>query len=232
MIKYIKGDNMKKGKVIVIEGACDGIGKTTQAEMLCDFFDKTGEIYIAHHFPSYKTPQGTLAEQYLKGEFGNFKNLSPYFINALFAIDRATTWEKELKPEHEKGKIILLDRYTTSSLIYQTALFDKLEDQKRFIDYVMEYEYNKLKIKEPDIVIFLTAPYEVAINNIKSRVNNEGIKNDIHETNLEYMKKVYETALFVAKYLSWDIIDCSKNNKINPPQDIHFDIQDRVRKRK
>lgn len=223
---------MKQGKIIVIEGSCDGVGKTTQVEMLCDFFDKTGESYIDHHFPSYKTTQGSLAEQYLKGEFGDFKNLSPYFINALFAVDRAITWEKELKKEYDKGKIVLLDRYTTSSLIYQTALFDKLEDKKQFIDYVMEYEYNKLKIKEPDQVIFLTMPYNLAEEQIQRRKYNQGIVKDIHEANSEYLKKVYETSLFVADYLSWEIVECSKNGKTRSYEDIHFDIQDKVRKRK
>ena len=223
---------MKQGKIIVIEGSCDGVGKTTQVEMLCDFFDKTGENYIDHHFPSYKTTQGALAEKYLKGEFGNFKNLSPYFINTLFAADRAITWEKDLKKEYEQGKIVLLDRYTTSSLIYQTALFDKLEDKKQFIDYVMEYEYNKLKIKEPDQVIFLTMPYSLAAEQIQKRNHNQGLVKDIHETNPDYLRKVYETSLFVADYLSWDIIECSKNGKTRSYEDIHFDIQDKVRKRK
>lgn len=29
---------MEKGKIIVIEGACDGMGKTTQYKMLIDHF--------------------------------------------------------------------------------------------------------------------------------------------------------------------------------------------------
>ena len=37
------GDNMK-GKIIVIEGACDGIGKTTQYQMLIDNLKNSGKI--------------------------------------------------------------------------------------------------------------------------------------------------------------------------------------------
>lgn len=42
--------NNKKGRLIVIEGACDGIGKSTQLEMLKKEFKS--DCYT-HHFPSY-----------------------------------------------------------------------------------------------------------------------------------------------------------------------------------
>ena len=64
------------------------------------------------------------------------------------------TWKDKLKDAYEKGNIILLDRYTTSSLIYQSSLMDDYYEKKDFIDYVADYEYNKLGIKKPDKVIY------------------------------------------------------------------------------
>ena len=46
---------MEKGKLIVVEGACDGIGKTTQYVMLCKKFQSEGRQIANHHFPSYGT---------------------------------------------------------------------------------------------------------------------------------------------------------------------------------
>ena len=46
---------MAKGKLIVVEGACDGIGKTTQYEMLCSHLKEDGINLVNHHFPSYNT---------------------------------------------------------------------------------------------------------------------------------------------------------------------------------
>ena len=83
---------MEKGKLIVVEGACDGIGKTTQYEMLCNHFLNDGQEIANHHFPSYGTYQGAPVEKYLKGEFGQPNELSPYFINSLYATDRGITW--------------------------------------------------------------------------------------------------------------------------------------------
>ena len=124
-----------------------------------------------------------------------------------------------------KGEILVLDRYTTSSLIYQSALIEDIEEKKAFIDWVCDYEYSKLGIKKPDMVIFLTAPFDVISELRLSRVDNEGIKNDLHERDLEFMKKVYTNALFVADYLNWNKIECSLNGKMRSIEDIKSDIE-------
>ncbi len=73
-------------------------------------------------------------------------------------MDRAVTWNTILKPAYEQSKAIVLDRYTTSSLIYQAALIEDIEQRKDFIDYITDFEYNKLGIQKPDHVVFLYAP--------------------------------------------------------------------------
>lgn len=212
------------GKLIVIEGACDGIGKTTQYKLLNEYLKEKGEVFN-HHFPTYNTYHGIPVEKYLSGEYGNISDLSPYFINSLYAFDRSIVWHESLKEKDASGVTILLDRYTTSSLIYQSALIDDLDEKKRFIDWVMDFEYSKIGIKKPDMVIFLTAPFDI-VNELRlSREDNEGIKNDIHEKDISFMKKVYDNALFVANYLSWNIIECSDNEKMLSIEEIHNKIK-------
>ena len=223
---------MEKGKLIVVEGACDGIGKTTQYEMLCNHFPNDGQEIVNHHFPSYGTYQGAPVEKYLKGEFGQPNELSPYFINSLYATDRGITWYTNLKQLYEQGKVILLDRYTTSSLIYQSALIEDIEQKKKFIDYVIDFEYRKIGIKEPDNVIFLHAPFDLVTEMRNARKQNEGIVNDIHESNLDFMKKVYESAMFIADYLSWDKVQCNDGNKMREIDDIHEEVYSLVKRKK
>ena len=222
---------MKKGKLIVVEGACDGIGKTTQYEMLRRRFIDDDEKIASHHFPSYGTYQGVPVEKYLKGEFGKISELNPYFVNSLYAIDRGITWYQDLKGLYEEGKILLLDRYTTSSLIYQSALIDNINQRKNFIDYVTDFEYNKIGIKKPDSVIFLHAPFDLVAQMRNARKQNEGIANDIHERDLEFMKKVYNNAMFIADYLSWDRVQCNIGNKMRDINDIHEEIYSLVKKK-
>ena len=212
---------MSKGKIIVIEGACDGIGKSTQYNLLKE---KLGEKVITHHFPSYDSYQGKGVEEYLKGNYGDVKELSPYFVNNLYAYDRGVTWQTTLKDKYEDGYTILLDRYTTSSIIYQSCLIEDLEERKKFIDYVVDYEYNKLQIGRPDEVIFLTAPFDIVTKLRNERKVNDGVQNDIHEKDLDFMKKVYDNAVFVADYLDWNIINCVEDEKFKEKEEIHKDI--------
>lgn len=217
------------GKLIVVEGACDGIGKSTQYTLLKERLIKDGNNVVSHHFPSYGEYQGVPVEKYLKGEFGNIEDLSPYFINNLYAVDRAITWHSYLKKEYQNS-IILLDRYTTSSLIYQSALIDDIEKRKEFIDYVISFEYEKLGIKEPDLVVFLEAPYDLVKKLRNERKVNDGIQNDIHEKNDEFMRKVYENALFVADYLKFSKIKCNDGDHMRSIEDIHNDIYKLIKK--
>ena len=221
-----------EGKLIVIEGACDGIGKTTQYNLLCNHLKEDGLNVYNHHFPSYDTYQGEGVTRYLKGEFGNIENLSPYFINSLYAYDRAITWHSKLKNIYENNNIIVLDRYTTSSIIYQSALIEDPEEKIKFIDYVINFEYEKLQIKVPDNVIFLVAPFDIVQNMRNNRKDNDGVKNDIHESNIDFMKKVYNNALFVANYLNWDIINCYEDNKMKDINTIHNEIYNVIKRSK
>ncbi len=149
----------------------------------------------------------------------------------MYAVDRAVAWYSELKELYDKGDIILLDRYTTSSLIYQSALIEDQDEKKKFIDYVTEFEYGKIGIKAPDNVIFLHAPFDLVTKIRSQRKQNDGVENDIHERDLEFMQKVYESAMFVAEYLNWDKVECSENDKMRSIEDIHEDVYRLVKKK-
>lgn len=221
---------MNTNKLIVIEGACDGIGKSTQFALLCERLHSLGIETASHHFPSYGTPQGAMVEAYLKGELGRAEELSPYFINSLYAIDRAVTWKSKLEPIcRDEGKLILLDRYTTSSLIYQSAFITDAEKKSSFINYVTDFEYAKLGIPAPDLVIFLDAPYETASVLRAAREENDGVERDIHETDDGFMKKVYDSAQLVSDKLGWARIRCTdQSGGLRSREDIHSDVFERV----
>lgn len=220
-----------KGMLIVFEGACDGIGKSTQIGLLRKYLEDNGNVVINHHFPTYGTYHGRPVEKYLSGEFGQIEELSPYFINSLYAVDRACAWHTKLKPLYNDGNVLLFDRYTTSSLIYQAAKYKDIEEKKKFLDYVSDFEYNKLGIQKPDMVVFLTAPFDLVTEMRKNRVNNDGIFNDLHERDINFMKEVYDNAMFVAEYLDWDIIQCNDEYGMRSREEIHNDIKKLIKKK-
>lgn len=217
---------MGKGKIIIMEGAGDGIGKSTQLALLKDRLLAEKKELVFHHFPSYGTYQGKPVEMYLSGAYGtNPERLSPYFINTLYAMDRAITWHTELEQRYENGETMLFDRYTTSSLIYQSSFITDPDEKKRFLDYVCDFEYHKLGIAEPDLVIFLDAPFELLVNNMQARDRSEGVEPDIHESDLAFLRKAYESAHFVAEYLKWKSVDTSiSKEQMRSKEDIHEDV--------
>jgi len=211
-----------------MEGACDGIGKSTQFKLLYDKLIMLGYSVVSHHFPSYNTFHGAPVEEYLAGSFGSVHELSPYFINSLYANDRACAWYLNLKKEYDAGKIILLDRYTTSSILYQSSVIEDDKEKIDFINYISDLEYHKLGIAEPDMVLFLEAPFDLVSELRKNRTNYEGNSNDIHEKDINYMKGVYNNSIKIADYLEWDRIKCNDGNQMKSIDDIHEIILEKV----
>ena len=54
---------MEKGKLIVIEGASDGIGKSSQCKLICEEFVNNNVPFTMAHFPTYGEYQAK--DQYL-----------------------------------------------------------------------------------------------------------------------------------------------------------------------
>ena len=212
-------------KLIVIEGVSDGVGKSTQVKELYDKLVKDGYNVTYHHFPSYKEKGATLVEAYLKGELGEREELSPYVVSSFFAMDRFYAFNKDLK---DKEGIILLDRYTSSNLIYQGSLFER-EKEEEFLDYITDYEYNKLGLRKPDLVIFLKLDKSFTSTLRKNR-DNEGVEGDINESDNTFLDKVYDNSLYVADKYNFKVIECSSDGKLRSIDDISKEVYDIVRK--
>ena len=87
----------------------------------------------------------------------------------------------------------------------------KLEQNERdsYLDWLWDYEYKKLGLPEPDVVIFLDMPLEVSQKLLSKRYEGDESKKDIHESNLEFMRRCRESALYTAEKCGWRIINCS-----------------------
>ena len=103
-------------------------------------------------------------------------------------------------------------------------MISKKEDKDKFIDYVVNTEYKLIGIKEPDQVIFLEAPFDVITNLRNKRNKDREEKEDIHEKDLNFMKKVYASSKYVSKYLGWTRIECANRNDMKSIDEIHEEI--------
>ncbi len=211
------------GKLIVIEGL-DGSGKATQAQKLYNVLKSKGENVIKVSFPDYDSDSSALVKMYLRGEFGTDPDaVNPYAASSFYAVDRFASYAKNWKEFYLDGGIVIADRYTTSNAIHQCAKLPE-EQWKNFIEWLFYYEYKLLGIPEPYRTIYLRVDPEVSQVLMTKRYDGNEQKKDIHEANVEYLKRSRKAADFCAKELEWNVVECISDGKMRKIEEIASDI--------
>lgn len=214
-------------KFIAIEGL-DGSGKETQTNLIYNKLKETQNNILKLSFPDYNSDSSTLVKMYLNGEISkNAEEINAYAASSFYSADRYISFIKKWKKQYKSGSIILTDRYTTSNQIYQTAKLDK-KNWAEFVEWIEDFEYKKLGLPSPDLVIFLNVPVEVSQKLMLKRYSGDESKKDIYESDVDFLKKCYNSAMFCAKKLNWKVINCTKNNEIKTIDQIHNDVMKTV----
>jgi dTMP kinase len=225
-----------KGKFVVIEGT-DGSGKRTQFELLRDrIIKETGLKVFEVDFPQYeKTFFGKQVGRYLAGEFGGLNDNVPHLISVLYAADR---WQAkgEIEAALQRGELILANRYAKSNMGHQTPKLPP-EKQQEFIDFLLEMEYEVFGIPQEDLNIFLFVPADTAqklVDKKAARSYTHGKKRDIHEADLDYLRKTVEMYQRLAEMFPERVvmIDCTdENGELLQPAQIHDKVWEIVEER-
>lgn len=217
--------------LIVLEGV-DASGKATQTKLLYERLILEGKKVEKITFPVYESKSSEPVKMYLSGELGNDANkINPYAASALFAVDRfcsyKTTWGKFL----EDGGIVIADRYVTSNFIHQASKIESLDEKEAFLTYQSDFEYEKLGLPKPDMVLFLDVPPEVSLALIKERENKftHSDEHDIHESDPTYLTKSYDNAKYVADKFNFETIKCTRCKKLKSIEAIHEMIYEKVK---
>lgn len=216
-------------KLIIIEGL-DGCGKSTQTALLEKYFSNQGIDYKKIKLPDYDNPSSTLVKMYLGGEFGkNADDVNAYAAGAFYAVDRFASYKLGWKKDYDNGTLILADRYATSNSIYQ---MEKIDEGKwdEYLEWSADFEYNKIGIPKPDLVIFLDMPVDVSQRLMTSRYDGDEGKKDVHEANVDFLNKCRKSALYTAKKQGWCVIECSDGVNPLPIEEIHNKIISCVKK--
>lgn len=215
-------------KLIIMEGL-DGSGKSTQTALLEQYFAAQGIAYKKIKLPDYDSPSSTLVNMYLGGEFGtNADEVNAYAAGAFYAVDRFASYKLKWKKDYESGMLILADRYATSNLIYQMEKIEKA-DWDAFIRWSADFEYEKIGIPSPDLVIFLDMPVAVSQRLMTARYQGDEGKKDVHEANVAFLERCRESALYAAKMQGWKVIACADGDVPRSIEDIHQQIVETVK---
>ena len=211
------------GKLIVIEGT-DGSGKSTQFRLLTERVAAEGHTFQKLVFPQYAEDSSALIRMYLRGEFGNKpSDVSAYAATAFFAVDRYASYKKVWGQWYEDGGLILSDRYTTSTAVHQASK-EPEEKQGEFLKWLYEFEYEKLGLPCPDLVIYLDVPTDFTEKMMRGREAATNTTADIHEQDMEYLATCRRTGRAAADFYHWTVIDCVKDGTMRSIEDIHEEI--------
>ena len=173
---------MKKGLFITFEGT-DGCGKTTQIEMLKDYFEKQGRTVLLTREPGAKG-LGTKLREILLNYDGE---VSPVCESFLFLADRAQHVDTIIKPAVARGEIVLCDRHTDSTVAYQ-GYGRELDIEQ--INMLNNIATSGLK---PD----LTFIFDIDIDTAQKRVGKN--KDRMESAGIEFFKRVRNGYLEIAK---------------------------------
>ncbi|MBQ8202654.1 MAG: deoxynucleoside kinase [Clostridia bacterium] len=217
------------GKLIVIEGL-DGCGKSTQLELLPKALKEKGIECKSVSFPQYESDSSALVKMYLAGKFGDKpSDVNAYAASVFYTVDRYASYKENWGEFYEKGGTVVSGRYTTSNAIHQTSKLPR-EQWEDFLNWLYDFEYNKIGIPKPDKVIFLDMPVEVSQKLLSNRYEGDEDKKDIHESDIEYLNNCRLAAKFTADYSGWTTIPCAKCGEPRSIEDIAADILEEVLK--
>lgn len=211
-------------QLLVLEGL-DGSGKSTQIGLLKTAF-ATHDLPVKQiKLPNYDSPSSALVKLYLEGAFGSDPNsVGAYAASAFYAVDRYASFQMDWKRDYESGTLILADRYTTSNAAYQMTKLPKTE-WGAYLDWLEDFEYRKLAVPKPTLVLFLDMPIAVSQGLMSSRYHGDESKKDVHEKDVSFLERCREAALFAAEKQGWVLIPCAEGDKPKPIAQIAAEIR-------
>ena len=211
------------GKLIVIEGT-DGSGKSTQFHLLTQRLTREEKKFKQLVFPRYDQPSSALIRMYLQGQFGsNPSDVSSYAASAFYAVDRYASYKQDWGKWYEDGGLVLSDRYTTSNAVHQAS---KEPEEKRgeFLRWLYEFEYDRLGLPCPDLILYLDVPTDFTERLMRRREQDTNTKADIHEQDLQYLAQCRRSGRAAAEFYGWTVIDCVRDGVMRSIEDIHNEI--------
>ena len=211
------------GKLIVIEGT-DGSGKSTQFRLMAQRLEQENHPFRRLVFPRYSEESSALIRMYLGGVFGNKpSDVNAYAASAFYAVDRYASYKQDWGNWYEEGGLILSDRYTTSNAVHQASKVDE-QERSTFLHWLYEFEYDRLALPRPDLVIYLDVPTEATVKLLRSRESATNTSADIHEKDTAYLAACRESAGQAADILGWKRIRCAENGVMRTIEDIHEEV--------
>ncbi len=215
------------GKLIVIEGT-DGSGKSTQFRLMSEHLERDNVPFKHIVFPRYEEESSALIRMYLGGQFGKKpSDVNAYAASSFFAVDRYASYKMDWGQWYDNGGLVVSDRYTTSNAVHQASK-EPVEGRETFLHWLYDFEYDKLGLPMPDLVIYLDVPTDFTEKLLRHREADTNTSADIHEQDMQYLATCRQTGRQAADYYGWTVISCVKDGTMRSMEDIHQEIYSHI----
>ena len=163
------------GSLITFEGI-DGSGKSTQIQMLENELNNLGVEY-----KTFREPGGTELSEKIRKILLDKENIELISTaeSLLFAAARAQLTAEQIKPAIEKGKFVICDRFTDSTIAYQG--YGRGLDIKQ----LEEINYIATAGLTPDITFILDISPEVAAVRMEAEASDR-----MEETGVDFFRRI------------------------------------------
>ena len=187
----MKGHMETKGKMVTIYGV-NGIGKTTQVELLVQFLTSQGKRASRLKYPVYDLePEGPFIYKYLRdADFRRENELTTEALQQKYA-DNRKHYEAELKRRLSEGEWIVAEDYTGTGIAWGLTWGANLE----YLEKINQDLY------QPDLSILLHGErFDTAIE--------AGHRNESAEERIKICKNFH---LLLADRYDWKRVNANQN---------------------
>jgi dTMP kinase len=177
---------LRRGVFITFEGI-DGCGKTTQIERLVKRLRAEG-----YEVEETVEPGGTPVGRQIRRILLDFRNqeLSPRTELLLYFASRAQNVDQRIRPALEHGRIVVSDRYTDSTLVYQGIARGLGEDVVARLHEIACGDVH------PDLTICLDISLETSLERARARnrelTGDRAVETRMDEQSTEFYRSVRE----------------------------------------
>ena len=151
--------------LVTFEGV-DGSGKSTQADLLRDWFEQEGRNVVIT-----REPGGTPLGERVRDLLLNGEGMAPWTEAALFAAARAELVDRVIGPALADGAEVVCDRYLDSSLAYQGVA------RGLGVERVLAFNVEAIRGILPDVTFLLLVDVDEARRRseaARDRIEREG----------------------------------------------------------
>ena len=93
-----------------------------------------------------------------------------------------------------------------------------------YLAWLFDFEYKKIAIPAPDMVIYLDVAPEVSQRLMTGRYHGDEAKKDIHEKDVDYLRHSRMAGAYCAGAYGWQRVPCTQAGAMRTRQAIHADV--------